>query len=90
MSNGQNFGESEAKRIIERAAEIDAREGQRLSPDAIRAIAVEAGISPVAVDQAIHEHGQTMAVARSWPARHLGLLVGLGVLGAVVVSRLFP
>jgi len=90
MSTGQNFGESEAKRIIERAAEIDAREGQRLSPDALRAIAVEAGISPVAVDQAIHEFRQPVTLARSWPTRHWGILVALGVLGAVFVSRLFP
>jgi hypothetical protein len=90
MSTDQNFGESDAKRIIERAAEIDAREGQRLSSDALRAIAAEAGISPLAVDQAIHEQRQPGAAVRSWPSRNRALLIVLGILGAAFFTRLFP
>jgi hypothetical protein len=87
----QSFDEVDAKRIMERAAALDAQRGSRLDAAALRAIASEAGISPAAVDQAIRERLQPSAPSvRSWPARHAGLLILLGLAGAVVISRLFP
>ena len=56
MDDPHGYGDAEAKRIIERAAEIDAEHAHRLNVPALRQIAAEAGISPLAIDQAIQEH----------------------------------
>jgi hypothetical protein len=91
VSSDPSFGESDAKRIIARAATLDAQRSERLDAAALRAIAAEAGISPAAVDQAIHERLQAPAPRmRSWPARHAGVLIILGLVGAAFLSRLFP
>ena len=46
MKPPSGFGDAEAKRIIARAAELDAQDQQRLDVNALREIAAEAGISP--------------------------------------------
>ena len=56
MNERPGFGDAEAKRIIKRAAEIDAEQGRGLDAPALREIAAEAGISPLAVDRALQEH----------------------------------
>ena len=91
VSPDPGFDDSDAKHIMARAAALDAQRSERLDAAALRAIATEAGISPAAVDQAIRERLQPPAPGiRSWPARHLGVLVLLGLVGAVFLSRLFP
>ncbi len=59
MNERPGYGDAEAKRIIERAAQIDAEQGRRLDAPALREIAAEAGISPSAVDRALQEHEAT-------------------------------
>jgi hypothetical protein len=81
MSADREFGDSEAKRIIERAAEID-------DARALREIAVEAGISPAAVEQAIGERLQPALPRRSWLIRHPGVLISLVILAALLLLRL--
>ena len=88
MSRDGEFGDLEAKRIIERAAEIDAQRGHPLDAKALREIALEAGISPGAVDQAIGERLERSAVRPSWAARHRGLLISIAIVVALLLLRL--
>lgn len=88
MSKHDEFGDSEAKRIIARAAEIDAERGQRLDANALREIASEAGISPAAVDQAIRERLVQPPMQRSWVARHPGILITIAIIAAVLFVRM--
>lgn len=90
MNEHRGFGDSDAQRIIARAAEIDAQGVQRLDAKALREIAAEAGISPAAMDQAILEGLQPPVVRRAWAMRHVRLLVSIGILTAIFLSRLFP
>ena len=76
------YGDAEAKRIIQRAAEIDAERGQRLDAPSLREIAAEAGISPAAVDRALEEHESTIQAPVSWWRRHR---VGLTVIAVVAL-----
>ena len=55
MNERPGYGDAEAKRIIARAAELDAEQGRQLDATALREIASEAGISPLAVDRALQE-----------------------------------
>jgi hypothetical protein len=89
MTNHPDFGDSDARHILARAAEIDAQQGQKLDAVALREIAAEAGISPAAVDQAIHERLQPVAPKRAWAVRHRGLLITIGIATAVFLARLF-
>lgn len=54
--NQQRFSEAEAKKLLDRATELDAERAQSLDPAAVREIALEAGISPAAIDAAVAEH----------------------------------
>lgn len=91
MSREPSFGDAEARRIIERAAEIDAQRIQSLDAKALHEIAAEAGISPAAVDQAIRERLEPAAPRRPWAVRHRGLLISIGILFALMLVRfLFP
>jgi hypothetical protein len=58
MKQPAGYGDAEAKRIIARAAEIDAEE-KPLDASALREIAAQAGISPASVDKALEEDQQT-------------------------------
>lgn len=51
----QPFGDDEVKQILRRAVELDASLGAPLSPEILRSIARESGISGDAVDRAIME-----------------------------------
>ena len=50
------LSEAEAKKPLDRASELDAERAQSLDPAALREIAIEAGISPAAIDAAVEEH----------------------------------
>ena len=83
MSAGSGFGDAEAKRIIRRAAEIDAERGQELDVVALREIASEAGISPLAVDKALEEREVARLAAATrlpWFKRHRTLLTFVAIL----------
>ena len=84
MKEHPGFGEAEAKRIIDRAAELDAQRGQPLNVAALRDIATEAGISPAAVDQALQEHGRQAPALKTRFLQRRGLLVA----GAIVALLL--
>ena len=85
------FDESEAKRIMARAAALDAQRGERLDAATLRAIAAEAGISPAAVDEAIRErqHPPSTLMGSS-QIRYIGAFILVGLFVFVLVSRLFP
>lgn len=70
MKEQPGYADAEAKRIIQRAAEIDAEHGRQLNAPALRAIATEAGISPLAVDRAIQEHESAALIRAPWYKRH--------------------
>ena len=92
MSRDPGFGDAEARRIIERAAEIDAQRSQSLDANALREIAAEAGISPAAVDQAIREHLAPATPAlprRVWASVRRGLLISAGIIFALMLLRAF-
>jgi hypothetical protein len=88
MNERPGYKDAEAKQIIQRAAEIDAERGRELDAAALREIASEAGISPVALDQAIREHGSTtQASSVSWLRRHRVLLtVGVIIVALMLVT----
>jgi hypothetical protein len=89
------YGDAEAKRIIQRAAEIDAEQGRQLDAPALREIAAEAGISPLALDRALQEHESTAVNPRgSWVSRHRALVTVAAVVVAMFVffafARMMP
>lgn len=82
MDKPSGFGDAETKRILERAAEIDSH--RPMDANALREIALEAGISPASLEQALAEHQQAVAfpvvgkptlTARLWKRRGLLLFV---------------
>jgi hypothetical protein len=85
MNERPGYGDAEAKRIIERAAEIDAKQGHQLDAPALREIAAEAGISRLAFDQALQEHESTPIARVSWLKRHPALVA----IAAIVAALLF-
>lgn len=90
MSEHPGFGDAEAQRIIKRAAEIDAQRAGSLDAQSLREIAAAAGISPAAVDQAIAEGLQpAQPKRRPWLLRHPALVVAIGLIITLMISRLF-
>lgn len=65
MHKPAGFGDAETKRILERAAEIDAH--RPLDANALREIALEAGISPASLEQALAEHRDAAATMAAIP-----------------------
>lgn len=51
----QRLTDTQAKKVLERASELDAQQTHSLDIATVRAIASEAGISPAAVDAALME-----------------------------------
>jgi hypothetical protein len=98
MDPAPRFRDAEAKRILDRAAEIDAQERQHLDANALREIAAEAGISPASVDRALAEHHRALAEQHTPPPPSLGarlmrrpvLVISLLAAAAYVLARLFP
>ena len=94
MNERPGYGDKDAKRIIARAAEIDAEQGRELDAPTLRAIAAEAGISPRAVDRALQEHESALARApqASWLRRHRTMIatsvIAAALLFSVFVSRM--
>jgi AcrR family transcriptional regulator len=87
MTDRPGFGDAEAKRIIARAAEIDAEQGRRLDAPALREIAAEAGISPSAVDRALAELESTPPAPVPWFKRP-GVSATVFIATAVIVAML--
>ena len=54
MNKPSGFGDAETRKILERAAEIDAQ--RPMDADTLREIALEAGISPASLEQALAEY----------------------------------
>lgn len=86
------FTELEAKRILTRAARLDATDSTSFTADELIRIADDAGISRRAIDHALNEeltdHPNDARSDRSWPNRIRGLglaAVGAG-LGALAVT----
>jgi hypothetical protein len=90
MTQQSSFDDAEAKRIIARAAEIDARQRQSLDANALRDIAAEAGISPASVDKALEEHLRPPTTMKARLIRRPGLIVGALLLALLFLMRLFP
>ncbi len=84
MDERAGYGDAEARRIIQRAAEIDAERGRHLDAPALREIAAEAGISPLAVDQALQELESAPVARVSWRKRH-PVMVTLATLTALLL-----
>lgn len=89
------LSEGEAKKLLDRASELDAERSQTLDPAAVRAIALEAGISPEAIDAAVAEHlegraGSAPTISGRVGRRFMRLASGVGLLvfGLVLLSLL--
>lgn len=65
MNKPPGYGDAETKRILERAAEIDAH--RPLDANTLREIALEAGISPASLEQALAEHREAAATVAAMP-----------------------
>jgi len=96
MREPPGYRDADAKRILERAAAIDAEGGRELDVPALREIAAEAGISASAVDRALQEH-ETAAPIQPWLTRHRVLLTTVAIIAALlflfafyVVGRTVP
>lgn len=93
----QRFSEAEAKKLLDRATVLDVERGSSLDPAAIRQIAIEAGISPAAIDAAVAEHLE----GRNQPAKprktlsrvlligRVAAYVTLGWIVLLILGRLF-
>lgn len=90
MKPPSGFGDTEAKRIIERAAELDAQDQKRLDANALREIATEAGISPASVDRALEELAAPRPSRLSWLRQRPGMLIAAAVFLVILFARLFP
>jgi hypothetical protein len=82
-----SFSESEAQRVLARAAELEVTTGGRLTIDELRQIAEKAGIDSAALEHAIHESsgsiGQQFTLGSPAPImkpRRFGVLASVGVL----------
>ncbi|MGQ0642756.1 MAG: hypothetical protein ACT4P6_18585 [Gemmatimonadaceae bacterium] len=84
MNDRPGYGETEAKRIIERAAEIDAERVHRVNVPALREIAAEAGISALAIDRAIQEHESASVQVPSWK-RYRTLLITAAIVAGLLL-----
>ena len=91
MNKPSAFGDAEAKRILERAAEIDAQ--HPMDAKALREIAMEAGISPAALEKALEEHAAPPVVVQARPTlvqrlwRRRVLILGALLLVAFMLMR---
>ncbi len=83
MRERSGYRDSDAKRILERAAAIDAERGRELDVPTLREIAAEAGISASAVDRALQEH-ETAAPIQPWLTRHRLLLTIVAIIAALL------
>jgi hypothetical protein len=97
--DAERLPEEAARRVLERASELEAGRSAELSVAELREAAREAGIAPVAFEQALAEYRAAdpaslveaapspgRRLARFWPAA-----LGLAVLVSVLVIRLlFP
>jgi hypothetical protein len=97
--DSERLPEAAARRLLERASELEARRGAEMSVAELREAAREAGITPDAFEQALAEyHGTDLAspvpapgspprrLARFWPAA----LVLAALVSLLVVRLLFP
>jgi hypothetical protein len=89
MNERPVYGDAEAKRIIERAAQIDAERGRQLDEPALREIAAEAGISPLAVDRALQEHQSTASTREPWLKRHRAAIITAGIVAVALLAFMF-
>jgi hypothetical protein len=88
----RTFNETEMRRILGRAAELELRAGGAITAAELRKVAIDAGIDASALDQAIREVDQpaTPAPARSDLVRVLTLKnLGMVVAGSVLCSLSF-
>lgn len=88
------YGDDEARRIIERAAEIDADDQRRFDALAIREMAADSGISPSAVDRALREHERMAPSREPWHKRYRSAIVVAAIIAALalwtVLRRVIP
>jgi D-alanyl-D-alanine carboxypeptidase len=91
----QHFSDEQAKAILARAIEIDAR-APTTSPEELRALATEIGISPASLDAAIREHSTAVATRRDRAGQitatklaAMGVPLGIAT-GALLVSASGP
>jgi hypothetical protein len=88
MNKRPGYDDAEAKRIIQRAAEIDVEQGRQLDAPALREIAAEAGISPLAVDRALEEHELTAHTRVPWLKRHRTMLIIAAIFAVLLLFAL--
>jgi DNA-binding transcriptional regulator YhcF (GntR family) len=88
MNERPGYGDAEAKRILERAAQIDAEQGRQLDAPALREIAAEAGISPLAVERALQEHESTVLTREPWLRRHRAMVIIAAMVAALLLYAL--
>jgi hypothetical protein len=101
-SDTQKLSESDAQRLLARAAEIERAQGTQLSLAELRAVALEAGIAPNAFEEAVGELGMPAVEVVAEPPRTLLdtarkysvvaaiVLFGVIVIGAVFIPRIAP
>lgn len=88
MNERPGYGDAEAKRIIERAAQIDVEQGRQLDAPALREIAAEAGISSSAVDRALQEYESTAMTRVPWLKRHRTIITTAAIVAALLFVML--
>jgi hypothetical protein len=83
MSDEMRVSEDKARQILERAAQIDGRQANLTSIEALRSAAREAGIAPQAFDAAVRELQDAPLAADTRFTRRR--LLTLGAVGATAV-----
>jgi len=82
----RGYKDAETRRIIQRAAELDAEGVSATDPRRLREIAEEAGISAAAIDQALREHEASEAPASRKTERSPGKRLVTAIVAAIVAA----
>lgn len=93
MKERTGYDDDEAERIVARAAEIDATHRRQLDAAAIREMALDAGISPTAVERALREHELAPANRASRLKRYRAILLIVAIAAGLVllaITRTVP
>jgi hypothetical protein len=81
----ERLSELEAKKLLDRASELDVERAQSLDAAALREIAIEAGISPAAIDAAVEEHLQGRQEAIQ-PRKRFGRVAVVGRIALILAG----
>ena len=89
MHNEPRVPNDKARRILERAAQIDGQHADLTSIAALRHAASEAGIAPEAFEEAVRELDDALQASSPGPSRRRFVIVGAAGVAAALLGIAF-